>query len=176
MAEFLLYRSEAELPGRLPAVCMRCGRPRERIIQKTFRQKAMTWSGIHIIDFFLMPIYVFAPIKKMTVPVSLCHRHVRHWMWSWLNLIGLLVPSLGLLAIYLSGWPELTAKAWWSQPITARLLLILALSLWLLIGIGLGIWLDPIRAEQIEKESIVLRGAAKTFCTALEKHRKDRLG
>jgi hypothetical protein len=98
MAQLRLERYEAE-EGRLPHLCMRCGEP------ATFtKRKQFSWYPTWLYLLILLHLLIFLIValimtKRMTVPVPLCEKHRRHFLWP--TLLGL--AALVLLIVVVIG-------------------------------------------------------------------------
>jgi hypothetical protein len=104
MARVRLSRYQAE-EGRMPAVCMRCGRPADLTRSRTF-----SWHPPWIDWFLVLGLILFWPLlivgivlaavqtKRMYVAVPLCQAHRNHWLWrAWFIYGGLAaVVALGV--------------------------------------------------------------------------------
>jgi hypothetical protein len=90
MAQLRLDRYDAE-EGRLPSLCMRCGEPPALTKRKQFSWYP-TWVYllilVHLLIFLIVALIM---TKRLTVPVPLCEKHRRHFLWPTLMGVAVLI-------------------------------------------------------------------------------------
>jgi len=174
MATIRLYREEIE-EGELPPFCMRCGAESTLVRRKRFSW-GPSWvmillvvglavSGpVFLIALFLIPFF----LKRMRVPVPLCHRHRNHWLplqvvlFGGLSIFALLFTCA--IALFVIGQ---NAGDFWGK-----------IGGWLLMG-GFGVFVlmlfpaaimqtSVIKAVEITKDSITLSNVSRKFVDQVE--------
>ena len=108
MARVVLTRYEVD-GNRLPAVCIRCGRPSDLTLERRF-----SWHPPWIDTLIVLGLILFTPLvivgivlaatqtKRMYVEVPLCTRHRNHWRWrAWFvygGLVAVILLAAGTIA------------------------------------------------------------------------------
>jgi hypothetical protein len=167
MAEIRLGRAEVE-HGRLPKVCMVCGR---RASVK--RKKAFRWSPLWIM---LVGGAILARImsKKMTIHAPFCKGHRNHWLMRTLLIV---FGFLGVVAVSFALITIVAVKSAERGPEDKPLLIAVGFAgalffAWLIMLIVLQ--LSAIRAKEITDKSMTLTGVNQSFIAALRDLREER--
>jgi hypothetical protein len=158
---------------RLPPVCMRCGAPTDRYLNRTFSWYP-SWVWIFVVLGLLAPLLIAMCIaKRMKVDSPMCDAHRNHWRWRsrfvWFGLLAILIAGLAAFIVYIDLAPQNPPNAVTIWSILRYTWITIAIA-WL---IGAAVFtLTAVRPFSITDDEITLGNLAPDFVKALEVDRQ----
>ena len=156
--------SRAELTGRLPAVCVVCGKP-----ATCWRTRSFT--GDNVLEAAPHERAVFVQIRaSMCAPF--CDTHRSHWWWRRAILWSGVPISLPLVLVFVG-----KALHWFTSPaagVALGTVCIAALLTWFAGFIIAG--RTGVRAIEVTRTGMTIKGVSNAFIEALENRRHERTG
>jgi TIR domain len=169
MAEILLDVDEAN--GRLPEVCMCCGRP----ATTTVRRRMQWHPGWVTLTILLHPfIYIIVALcmtRRVVVQAPLCDAHRWHWfkrsVWMWGTFVLLGLAGVGTLALASSHEQHPNDRAESYACVASSVLFLV----W--IAVVIVCKRTGIRPTEIDDENVELTGVSEEFVEAVDEEREE---
>ena len=171
MAEVRLGKYELGA-GRLPKICIRCGKASSVEKAKEFHWYP-EWVSAVLVFGPMAALFVNGMSKRMTITAPLCYDHRRHWLGrslvSYLSFLALVFLGIGVLAWASSTQGQRAGDDPWLGAVCIGFTV--TFLAWIIMAAILQG--TAIRAKEIADNSITLKGVSDMFVAALKDSRKN---
>jgi hypothetical protein len=171
MAHIVITREEAEIEGKLPALCMCCGAPATAWVTRRLMLKPPKLNQIELAEVAIFKsIHALATSPYVRLRTSFCEQHRHYWTIKLIVLFGgmllffgsmFLTCGLGLLATLNN--PQQPHKGLVALAVIIALLGIVGWLVPLLI-----VWRKPIRALGMDQGLIVVDNVSDAYANGIQ--------
>ena len=170
MAHVVITREEAEVEGKLPAVCMCCGAPATAWVTRRLMLKPPRYNQVEIAEIAaIKALHALATSSYVRLRTSFCDQHRYYWIIKAIVLFG----GMGLFfgAMFLTFVLALVATIGRPEPHKGISALAVICALVGIVGWIvplLIVWRSPIRALGLNNDLVLVDNVSEAYAKALQ--------